>query len=207
MIISWLSPLNFLGFFMYGTSIGLSLMTKAVFYAFGQIIALVADLLFSLAVALKSPTIVSTFWKRGLNAIRALSFLAGIAGVGWKISCSVYYISLLFGPAKITIQYTLLSKAGYYIIILAIASIQLVFIHQLQPNATKKVGMYLQLFSKQSRLVIAVIVLTIAQIGHGFPPFSEIPNIVQFFGNNLTIGLRAVICLHFLLKLENVNGL
>ena len=50
MIISWLSPLNFLGFFMYGTSIGLSLMTKAVFYAFGQIIALVADLLFSLAV-------------------------------------------------------------------------------------------------------------------------------------------------------------
>ncbi|KAJ2987843.1 hypothetical protein HDV02_005912 [Globomyces sp. JEL0801] len=172
---------------MYGTSIGLSLMTKAVFYAFGQIIALVADLLliyllFSLAVALKSPTIVSTFWKRGLNAIRALSFLAGIAGVGWKISSS---------------------KAGNYIIILAIASIQLVFIHQLQPNATKKVGMYLQLFFKQSRLVITVIVLTIAQIGHGFPPFSEIPDIVQFFGNNLTIGLRAVICLHFLLKLEN----
>jgi hypothetical protein len=80
---------------------------------------------------------------------------------------------------------------------LAIASIQLVFIHQLQPNATKKVGMYLQLFSKQSRLVIAVIVLTIAQIGHGFPPFSEIPNIVQFFGNNLTIGLRAVIVYTF----------
>lgn len=92
--------IKLLGFFMYGTSIELSLMTKAVFYAFGQIIALVADLLFSLAVALKSPTIVSTFWKRGLNAIRDLSFLAGIAGVGWKISSSVYHISLLFGPAK-----------------------------------------------------------------------------------------------------------